>query len=80
MPTTLKEFESVFPKLVEDLKNHCKESNLPTQALDWIEQVRHVAIVGVLDLDSLSHSRSITMPWVGSAIAACQSSIQRQSF
>jgi farnesyl diphosphate synthase len=39
MPTTLKEFESVFPTLVEDLKAHCTQYNLPKQALDWFEKV-----------------------------------------
>ena len=40
MPTTLKEFETVFPTLVEDLKEHCKKYKLPEQALSWFEQVR----------------------------------------
>jgi farnesyl diphosphate synthase len=39
MPTTLKEFESVFPKLVEDLKQECGKYKLPEQALKWFEQV-----------------------------------------
>lgn len=39
MPTTLKEFETVFPKLVEDLKEHCQKYKLPEQALKWFEQV-----------------------------------------
>lgn len=39
MPTTLKEFETVFPKLVEDLKAHCEHYKLPTQALEWFEKV-----------------------------------------
>jgi len=41
MPTTLKEFETVFPKLVEDLKAHCEHYKLPTQALEWFEKVNH---------------------------------------
>ena len=40
MPVTLKEFETVFPKLVEDLKEHCNKYKLPQQALKWFEQVR----------------------------------------
>lgn len=40
MPTTLKEFETVFPKLVEDVKEHCKSYKLPEQALKWYEQVQ----------------------------------------
>lgn len=40
MPTTLKEFETVWPKLVEDLKEHCQQYKLPAQALKWFEDVR----------------------------------------
>ncbi|KAF2718987.1 ERG20 farnesyl diphosphate synthase [Polychaeton citri CBS 116435] len=47
MPTTLKEFESVFPKLVEDLKEHCDQYKLPKQALDWFEKsVTHNTLGG----------------------------------
>lgn len=38
MPTTLKEFETVFPTLVKDLKEHCEKYKLPGQALNWFEQ------------------------------------------
>lgn len=38
--TTLKEFESVFPKLVEDLLDHAKKYNAPEQALKWFKAVR----------------------------------------
>jgi hypothetical protein len=38
--TTLKEFESVFPKLEEVLLDHAKSYNLPTQALEWYKKVR----------------------------------------
>lgn len=38
--TTLKEFESVFPKLVEDLVEHSKKYGVPQQALDWYKNVR----------------------------------------
>jgi farnesyl diphosphate synthase len=41
MPTTLKEFEAVFPTLVKDMKEHCQKYKLPDQALNWFEQVRH---------------------------------------
>ncbi|KAK3374045.1 farnesyl pyrophosphate synthetase [Lasiosphaeria ovina] len=33
--TTLKEFESVFPKLEEILVEHAKKYNLPSEQLDW---------------------------------------------
>lgn len=39
MPATLKEFEGVFPKLVEDLKAECQKYKLPEQALTWFEKV-----------------------------------------
>ncbi|KAG8628201.1 hypothetical protein KVT40_004074 [Elsinoe batatas] len=38
MPTTLKEFEAVFPQLVEDLTEICKQSNLPEQPLEWFRK------------------------------------------
>merc|ERR1711977_86149 len=38
MPTTLKDFEAVFPRLREDLKEHCTHYKLPEQALKWFEQ------------------------------------------
>lgn len=38
--TTLKEFESVFPKLEEDLLAWVKQYNLPEQQQKWYKQVR----------------------------------------
>jgi farnesyl diphosphate synthase len=37
--TTLKEFESVFPKLEEAILDHAKTFNLPEQQLDWYKRV-----------------------------------------
>lgn len=37
--TTLKEFESVFPKLVEDLLAHAKHYNLPEAFVEWYKAV-----------------------------------------
>lgn len=37
--TTLKEFESVFPKLVDDLLAHAQKYNLPQQGQDWLKAV-----------------------------------------
>ena len=37
--TTLKEFESIFPKLEEVLLEHAKSYNLPQTELDWYKQV-----------------------------------------
>ena len=39
MPTTLKEFESVWPRIVADLEGHCKQYKLPQQSLDWFIKV-----------------------------------------
>ena len=39
MPTTLKEFESVWPRIVADLEDHCKQYKLPKQSLDWFVEV-----------------------------------------
>ncbi len=37
--TTLKEFESVFPKLVEDLLDHAKSYKLPEEFVNWYKAV-----------------------------------------
>lgn len=38
-PISLKEFESVFPQLVEDLSQHSKQYGLPEDALKWYQDV-----------------------------------------
>ena len=38
-PTTRTEFEAVFPSLVEDLTQHCKQYNPPENALNWFQHV-----------------------------------------
>ncbi len=38
-PISLKEFESVFPQLVEDLAQHSKQYGLPDEALQWYKDV-----------------------------------------
>ena len=37
--TTLKEFESVFPKLVEDVLEHSKTYKLPDEFVSWFKNV-----------------------------------------
>lgn len=37
--TTLKEFEAVFPKLVEDILGHAKQYNLPEEFVKWYKAV-----------------------------------------
>lgn len=39
MPTTLQEFESVWPRILDDLTEHCKGYKLPQQSLDWFRMV-----------------------------------------
>jgi len=37
------QFEAVFPRLVDDIKEHCVKYKLPDQALQWFEKVhRHL--------------------------------------
>ena len=42
MPVTLKEFESVFPSLVDEVANHVRETGLPQSQLDWLVKVTHI--------------------------------------
>ncbi|KAK4105082.1 putative farnesyl pyrophosphate protein [Parathielavia hyrcaniae] len=44
--TTLKEFESVFPKLEEVLLEHARSYNLPAQALEWYKKSLEINAVG----------------------------------
>ncbi|KAL6402336.1 putative farnesyl-pyrophosphate synthetase [Ilyonectria robusta] len=37
--TTLKEFESVYPKLEEALLDHARSYKLPQEQLDWYKKV-----------------------------------------
>ncbi|GAB7329152.1 hypothetical protein MBLNU13_g00978t1 [Cladosporium sp. NU13] len=68
MPTTLKQFETVFPKLVADLKAHCEQYKLPTQALKWFEESLYYNVVGgkcnrglsVVDTTQLLLGRDLT--------------------
>lgn len=46
-PISRKDFESVFPKLVEDLNDHCKQYGLPQEALQWyIDSLNHNTMGG----------------------------------
>jgi farnesyl diphosphate synthase len=68
MPTTLKQFESVFPKLVADLKQHAEQYKLPAQALKWFEESLYYNVVGgkcnrglsVIDTTQLLLGRDLT--------------------
>ncbi|KAG4427166.1 hypothetical protein IFR05_017351 [Cadophora sp. M221] len=44
--TTLKEFESVFPKLVEDLLDHAKQYKLPAAFVDWYKASLNANTIG----------------------------------
>lgn len=37
--TTLKEFESIFPKLAEDILDHAKQYKLPEEFVKWFKAV-----------------------------------------
>lgn len=39
MQTTLKEFESVWPRIRSEILQHGTKYNLPQDALDWFEKV-----------------------------------------
>jgi len=44
--TTLKEFESIFPKLVEDLLDHTKQYNAPENAVAWYKASLNANAIG----------------------------------
>lgn len=69
MPTTLKEFESVWPRIVADLQDHCKAYQLPQQSLDWFTKVslpcishHHVTCSHPNPVSRLQHSRREVQP------------------
>ena len=80
--TTLKEFESVFPKLEEVLLEHAKSYNLPGQALEWYKKVRTPRSLAspetIKKLTVLSYSPSKPMRSAASATAACWCATQRR--
>jgi hypothetical protein len=39
MPTTLQEFESVWPRIRADLQQHAQQYKLPQDSLDWFTKV-----------------------------------------
>lgn len=53
MGTTRKEFEAVFPSLVDDLIQHCKQYNMPEDTLDWYRNVSHTKAVPAIALIDL---------------------------
>lgn len=44
--TTLKEFESVFPKLEEAILDHARKYKLPDAELQWFKKVYSLALCG----------------------------------
>jgi hypothetical protein len=50
--TTLKEFESVFPKLVEDILGHAKSYNLPEEFVKWYKDVNILSFLAKLSIDT----------------------------
>ncbi|KAF2269415.1 terpenoid synthase [Lojkania enalia] len=67
MPTTLKEFESVWPRIVDDLTTLCKQYKLPQQSLDWfVKSLNYNAVGGkcnrgmsVVDTSSLLLNKNL---------------------
>ncbi|KAL8954795.1 MAG: hypothetical protein Q9193_007080 [Seirophora villosa] len=67
-PITLKEFESVFPQLVDDLSQHCQQYGLPEDALQWYkDSLNHNTMGGkcnrgmsVVDTASILLSRPLS--------------------
>lgn len=55
--TTLKDFESVYPRLEETILDHAKSYKLPQKELDWLKQVmrpapaRHVRVRWTMPTD-----------------------------
>ncbi|MCJ1258666.1 Farnesyl pyrophosphate synthetase [Lignoscripta atroalba] len=68
MPTTLKEFEAVFPSLVEDLTQHSKQYAIPTQSLEWFQKSLNYNTLGgkcnrgisVIDTSSILQSSPLS--------------------
>ncbi|KAF2455710.1 ERG20 farnesyl diphosphate synthase [Lineolata rhizophorae] len=68
MPTTLAEFEAVFPQLVADLTDHCRQYNLPENATNWYQRnLEHNTVGGkcnrgmsVVDSAALLKGRDLT--------------------
>ncbi|KAI4229433.1 MAG: hypothetical protein L6R36_000887 [Xanthoria steineri] len=67
-PVSLKEFETVFPQLVDDLSQHCKQYGLPEDALKWYkDSLNHNTMGGkcnrgmsVVDTTSILLHRSLS--------------------
>jgi hypothetical protein len=51
--TTLKEFESVFPKLEEDLLAWAAQYKLPEQYMEWYKKVRLYSRYAKVSLESI---------------------------
>ena len=54
MPYTLKDFESVFPSLVEDLTQHTQKYGVPSNALQWYQKVHPFFVPLALRMTVLS--------------------------
>ncbi|KAI4265346.1 MAG: hypothetical protein L6R38_009488 [Xanthoria sp. 2 TBL-2021] len=69
-PVTLKEFETVFPQLVDDLSQHCKQYGPPEDALKWYQDsLNHNTMGGkcnrgmsVVDTTSILLQRPLSKP------------------
>ena len=67
--TTLKEFESIFPKLAEDILDHAKQYKLPEEFVKWFKAVRTLRITLQHQADQIylvhvcEHSRWKMQSW-----------------
>ncbi|KAH8732103.1 isoprenoid synthase domain-containing protein [Phaeosphaeriaceae sp. PMI808] len=67
MPTTLQEFESVWPRIRTDIQDHCKQYKLPQQSLDWFTKSLDYNVVGgkcnrgmsVIDTTSILQNKTL---------------------
>jgi hypothetical protein len=59
--TTLKKFESIFPKLVEDILDHAKQYKLPEEFVSWykavsISEISFIAMADFLLVHECKHN------------------------
>lgn len=71
MPTTLQEFESVWPRIRADLQEHCRQYKLPQQSLDWFTKVPPPKTNSGSTLLTLLCSLLTTTPLAENVIVEC---------
>ena len=56
----LKDFEAVFPKLVQDLEENAKQYKIPEEALKWYSNVRSQPLTSSIPSNSTRASMTST--------------------